>query len=599
MNRIRYHPAPFLAFLTLLLLATATAAEPRHGIAMHGEPGYSEGFRHFRYVNPDAPKGGELKLAVVGSFDSTNPLTLLGQPAEGVREYVFESLMARAMDEPFSLYGLIAETIETADDRSWVEFRLRPQARFSDGHPLTADDVVFSLETLRDHGRPNHQYYYSKVVRVERPGPRTVRFVLDGGDREMPLILGLMPVIPKHHYEGRKFEATTLDAPLGSGPYIVDRIEPGRAIRYRRNPDYWGRDLAVIRGRFNFDVVRYDYYRDANAAFEAFKKGLYDFRSEGDPTRWSRGYNFAAVADGEVIREEFETGVPAPMSAFVFNTRRPLFVDARVRQALLHLFDFEWANKNLFHGLYERTQSFFHGSELSSHGRPADPRERTLLAPFAGAVPEDIMEGRYALPMSDGSGRDRSQRRRALDLMAEAGYLIRNGVAIDPDGRPVRFEIMVASREQERVALHFSRSLKAAGIGTSIRLVDSAQFQRRLQTYDFDMVPFTWYNSLSPGNEQAFYWGSQGRNTEGTRNYMGVAEPAIDAMIEAMLQADARPDFISAVRALDRLLMAGRYVIPLYHAPRQWTAYRSHLAHPETTSLYGYQLDTWWRVENR
>lgn len=596
-----------IRFMLLAALAVASVivaparAEPMHGIAMHGDPAYPPGFTHFSYANPNAPKGGTITLGVKGTFDSTNPLIISGVAAAGLRGHVFESLLARTLDEPFSLYGLIAQSVETPDDRSWVEFRINPAAKFSDGRPVTVDDVVFSLELLRDHGRPNHRHYYSKVARIERPDDRTVRFVLTpDGDREMPLILGLMPVLPKHHYDPETFERTSLDAPLGSGPYVVGTIDPGVRIEYRRNPDYWAKDLAPNVGRHNFDVIRYDYYRDANAAFEAFKKGLIDMRGEGDPTLWATGYNFPAATDGRIVREEIPTGVPSGMSAFVFNTRRQIFADPRVRRALLQMFDFEWANKALFHGLYRRTRSFYDNSELGSAGRPAGKVEQRLLAPYPDAVLPEILDGSYRLPETDGSGNNRKNRRIALRLLKQAGYEIREGVLVDAEtGRPFAFEFITSSRDQERLVLHFARSLKQIGIDVSIRQVDSAQLQNRRRTYDFDMMQYHWFASLSPGNEQTFYWGAAGRDQPGTRNYMGAHEPAIDAMIAHLLAARQRSDFAAAVRALDRVLMSGFYVVPLYHSPSQWIARWSHLRRPEQTSLYGYQLDTWWREANQ
>ena len=582
-------------------LCVALAAEPRHGIAMHGNAAYAPDFAHFTYADPTAPKGGTVTLGVPGSFDSTNPLIISGVAAAGLRGHVYESLMARALDEPFSLYGLIAETIETPEDRSWVTFTINPKARFSDGEPITVDDVVFSLELLRDHGRPNHRHYYSKVTSIERPDENAVKFILKAdGDREMPLILGLMPILPKHLIDPETFEKPTLSTPVGSGPYVVEDIDPGARITYRRDPDYWGKDLAPNVGRHNFDVIRYDYYRDANAAFEAFKKGLIDMRGESDPTRWATGYDFPAVNDGRIVKQEFSTGLPSGMAAFVFNTRREKFADPRVRRALLHMFDFEWANKSLFHDLYRRTRSFYDNSELGSAGRDASEAERELLSGFPDSVLPDVLDGTFSLPVSDGTGRNRKNRRIAIRLLKQAGYAIEDGKLINAETKePFAFEFMTSSAGQERLVLHFARSLERIGIEVAIRQVDSSQLQRRRQTYDFDMMQYYWFSSLSPGNEQSFYWGAAGRKREGTRNYMGASDPAIDASIAALLAARERPEFVAAVRALDRVLVSGFYVVPLYHSPTQWTAYWTRLRHPSTTSLYGYQLDTWWFAENQ
>ena len=581
----------------LLGLTSATAfAEPRHGIAMHGAPLHGPDFKHFSYANPDAPKGGDLKLAAIGSFDSLNPLIIKGVSAGGIRDYVFESLMARAYDEPFSLYGLLAETVETPDDRSWVEFRVREEARFSDGVPVTVDDVIFSLETLRDQGRPNHKYYYSKVAEIIRPDEQTVRFVFGpDGDREMPLIMGLMPIIPKHVYETRAFDETTLVPPVGSGPYVISEVDPGARVVYSRSPDYWGKDLAVNRGHYNFDHLIYDYFRDANASFEAFKAGLYDIRPEDDPTRWATGFDIPAVRDGRIELQSFTKATPSGMRALVYNTRRPVFSDPAVRAALGLVFDFEWVNTNFYYSAYQRTQSFYDGSELASTARTASDAERALPAPYGGAVRDDIMTKGYVAPVSDGTARNRQNRRAAIKGLEAAGWVIKDGVMVNADsGQPLSFEITVASPEDQRLALNYSDALKSIGVEGNVRYVDSSQYQQLRQTYDFDMIFNFWYASLSPGNEQSFYWGMDAADQDGTRNYMGVKEPAVDGMIEAMLVARERDEFVAAVRALDRVLLSGDYVIPLFYQPDQWVAYWSRLKHPEETSLYGYKINTWW-----
>ncbi len=574
----------------------ATPVKPTHGIAMHGNLKYGPDFRHFDYVNPKAPKGGRLRLGVNGSFDSLNPLIVRGVPAAGLRGYVFESLLVRALDEPFSLYAHIAQSVEVPEDRSWIAFTLNPKARFSDGRPITVDDVIFSHALLRDHGRPNHRFYYAKVAKVEKIGERTVKFTFDkSGDREMALILGLMPIVPRHIYNAETFESDTNRHPVGSGPYVVAKVDLGNSITYRRNPDYWARDLPGARGRFNFDEIVFDYYRDTNALFEAFKKGLIDARGESDPAKWAEAYDYPAAKDGRVIKGEFPIGLPSGMSALVFNTRRKVFRDRRVRQALIRLFDFEWINKNLYYGLYVRTQSYFDRSELSSHGRPASAGERRLLAPYRQAVKPEIMAGTHAFPKTDGSGRNRKGLREALRLLGEAGYELRGRQLVDKrTGKPFIFEVLAVTRSQERLLLSFARALRRAGITMRIRQVDSAIYFRRAKTFDFDMIQFRWPASLSPGNEQTFRWSAKAADTEGTFNYAGVKNPAADAMIAALLKARTRPEFVDAVRALDRVLLSGDYVIPLFHLPKLWLAYWSHLAHPEKTSLYGYQLDTWW-----
>ncbi|MEA2883950.1 MAG: peptide/nickel transport system substrate-binding protein [Bradyrhizobium sp.] len=549
------------------------------------------------YTNPDAPKRGRLVQGLSGTFDSLNPLIVRGLAVQQVRGYVVESLMARGNDEPFTLYGLLAKSVETDDARTFVTFRLDPLARFSDGQPVLAEDVLFSWALLRDKGRPNHRQYYAKVSKAEALDIRTVRFDFgDAHDRELPLILGLMPVLAKHAVDVATFDETSMTAPLGSGPYQVTAVRPGASVTLTRNRDYWGRDLPINRGLWNFDEIRLDFYREANGAFEAFKRGLYDFRVETEPLRWHEGYDFAAVRSGEVIRDVIKTGMPKPSEFLVFNTRRPMFADIRVRQALTLLFDFEWINRTYFFGLYGRAGGFFAGSELSAYARPADDRERALLQPYASRLQAEILDGSWRLPVSDGSGRDRATLRAALALLAQAGYELYGTVLRQQaTGTPLAFEILVTTRDQERIALAYQRDLKRAGIDASVRAVDGVQFDQRRLAFDFDMIQNRWDQSLSPGNEQSFYWGSEAADNQGTRNYMGAKDPAIDAMIAAMLQAREHGDFVPAVRALDRVLMSGFYAIPLYNAPAQWIGRWNRIERPSTTALAGYLPETWWR----
>jgi peptide/nickel transport system substrate-binding protein len=534
---------------------------------------------------------------VLGTFDSLNPLIVKGVPAQSLRSYVFETLLARGYDEPFTMYGLLARSVETDAQRSFVTFHLDERAKFSDGSPVTADDVVFSWRLLRDKGRPNFRTYYAKVSKAEAIGERSVRFDLsEADDRELPLILGLMAVLPRHAVDADRFEETSLKPMVGSGPYVIASVDVGKSVTLVRNPDYWGRDLPVNRGLWNFDTVRFDYHRDANSHFEAFRKGLFDLHAETDPSRWETAYDFPAARDGRVIKEEYLTGLPQGMLAFVFNTRRTVFADIRVREALVQLLDFEWINRSLFFGRYQRTGSYFEGSELSARGRPADARERALLAPFPDAVRPDVLDGTWSPPLSDGSGRDRKRLKAALSLLAEAGYeLVGTVLKERATGTPLTFEIMVTTREQERIALAYARSLRRAGIEPAIRVVDAVQYEQRRIGFDFDMIQYRWEQSLSPGNEQAFYWGSASADEQGSRNYMGVRSPALDAMIAAMLKAEERADFVAAVRALDRILISGHYVLPLYHLPAQWVARWRSIRHPAATSLYGYLPETWWR----
>jgi peptide/nickel transport system substrate-binding protein len=539
---------------------------------------------------------------ILGTFDSLNPFVIKGLAAQAVRGsviggYVVESLMQRGYDEPFTLYGLLARSVETDAARSYVTFTLDPAARFSDGKPVTPEDVIFTWRLLRDKGRPNHRLYYGKVAKAEAIGQNAVRFDLAGSDdRELPLILGLMAVLPKHAVDPDSFEETSFEPMLGSGPYVVSEVKPGQSITVKRDPDYWGRDLPVNRGMWNFDEIRFDYYRDANAHFEAFKKGLYDLRVETDSARWATGYDFPALRERRVLRKTFVTGLPKPSFFFVLNTRRPMFQDVRVREAISLLYDFAWINKNLFFGLYAPVTSYFEGSELSSHKRAADARERALLAAFPGAVRPDVLAGTFAPPATDGSGRDRATLRRALDLFAAAGYELRGADLVEHStGRPLAFQIMVAGRDDERLALLFAQAVKRAGIRVSVRAVDAVQYDRRRVAYDYDVILFRWDQSLSPGNEQSFYFGSAAADAEGTRNYMGVKSPAVDALIAAMLRAQDRADFVAAVRAEDRVLLSGFYAVPLFSIPAQWVSHWAHIEHPAVTSLYGNLPETWWR----
>jgi peptide/nickel transport system substrate-binding protein len=583
-----------------LLLGSSCAAEATYALAMHGEPALPPDFAALPYVNPNAPKGGQLTQGILGTFDSLNPFNGKGLPLPEpqVRGRVIESLMTRGYDEPFTLYGLLARSVDTDADRTYVTFELDPRAAFADGTPVTAADVIFSWQLLRDHGHPmKHRSYYAKVKAATALSTRIIRFDLAGdGDREMPLILGLMPILAQHAVDAERFEETSLTPLLGSGPYVVAEVDAGRSVTLRRNPNYWGRDLAVNRGLWNFGTVRLDFYRDANSHFEAFKKGLYDVREEADPGRWETGYDFPAARDGRVVKEEFAYGLPKITRALVFNTRRAIFADARVREAIAMLFDFEWINRSFFFGRYRRTASFFEDSELSAHGRPADASERALLAPFPGAVRDDVLAGTWSPPVSDGSGRDRDTLRRALALFREAGYELGGTVLRRRDTHePLAFEILVADKDQERLAIAFSQNLKRAGIELRIRTADAVQYEQRRINFDFDMLQSRWDQSLSPGNEQALYFSSAAADAPGSRNYMGVRSAAADAMISALLNARERGAFVAAVRALDRVLMSGISVIPLYHLPTQWVARWSALHHPRATSLSGYLPETWWR----
>jgi peptide/nickel transport system substrate-binding protein len=584
----------FLIASFLLLSSNFAVAAPKHGIAMQGEPALPPDFKNLPYVNPDAPQGGTLRQAATGTFDSLNPFIIKGNSATGVRTYVFESLLGRNWEEPFSLYGLLAESIDVSDDRQTFTFKLRANAKFSDGTPVTSEDVKFSMETLRDLGRPNFKNNYGKVKLVELPDAQTIVFKQEAGDRELPLIIGVMPILSKKGWEGRSFDQTTLTPIIGSGPYVFDVVKPDEMITYKKNPNYWGQGLPITKGLWNFETVRTDYYRDTNAAFEAFRKGDADVRIESDPSRWSKGYDFPAVASGKVVKEFVEQRSPAPAAGFAFNTRRKIFEDVRVREALVIAFDFEWANANLYDNAYKRIHGYYSGSALSSKGKPADDAEKAIIGDGLRA---DYLDGSYQFPVSDGTGKDRKLLRKAVGLLAEAGWKIADGKMVNADGKPFAFALTLGTAEYEPIALHYQRTLQLIGIDMQIRMVDAAQFTSLQKIYDFDMIPATWFNSLSPGNEQKLYYGSDGKTREGTRNYPGIADPKVDAAIDAMLKAPDRAAFESAVRAEDRLLVAGHYMVPFYSPGGQWVARWTTIGKPDKQPLPGFEATTLWKVQ--
>ena len=592
-------------FAAIIAVSSSTSghAEPKHAIAMHGEPALPADFSNFPYANPDAPKGGEAHYGVIGSFDNLNPFILksMRTTARGVIDtafgnLVFESLMLRSADEPFTVYPLIAESIDTDPERTWVEFQINPKAQWSDGTPITPEDVIFTYETFTAKGRPPYSKRMDKIAKIEKTGEHGVKFTLnEKSDREFPLILAATtPIIPKHATDAAKFDETTLNPLVGSGPYLIDSVAPGQKITFKRNPNYWAKDLPSKKGFDNYNVITVDYFANETAQFEAFKKGLFDVYPESDPSKWEKNFDFPAVAEGKVKKEVFTAGTPANMFGFVFNTRRPVFADLKVRTALSMLYDFEWTNKNLFAGKYARTGSFWQNSELSALGKPASEAEKTLLEPFMDKVSPEVMDGTYKPSATDGSGRDRAVILKAVGLLKEAGYSVQGGKMLGADGKPLAFEILTANESEEKLALVYQRTLAKIGIDAQVRTVDDAQYQQRRQTWDYDMILATFSASLSPGIEQDGRWGSSSKDKEGTFNYAGVAEPAIDAMIAAMGKARSREDFVTAVHALDRLLISGQYFVPLHHLGEQWLAKWEKLEHPEKTALFGYQLATWW-----
>ena len=571
-----------------LALPMPLVAEPAHGIAMYGEPELAPGFTHLPYAHPDAPKGGRAVFGETGSFDSLNPYILKGDAPWPIQTLSVESLLARSYDEPFTLYGLLAESVETPPDRSWVEFTLRGEARFSDGSPVTVEDVIWSIRMLGTEGHPRYRNSWSAIAGIEQTGERSVRIDFSEPNRELPLILGLRPVLKKAQWEGRDFASSGMVLPIGSGPYKVERYETGRLIEFTRDPDWWGQDLGINQGLHNFDRIRFDYFRNEAALWEAVKAGAISVYAEYDPVRWIEAYA-QPLERGTLEVLEIEHQRPTGMEGFVFNTRKPIFADRNVREALALTFDWEWINHRLFRGGYERIESYFDNSPLGFQGR-AEGREREILAPFSDELPPETLDEGWYPPSSDGSGRDRRNLRRAGRLLDEAGWrMSESGIRHNAEGKPLSFEILLVSARDQRLASLWRESLARIGVEAEVRLVDEAQYQQRRTAYDYDMIVNRWAMSLSPGIEQRLYFGADGREDPGTRNYMGVADPAVDAAIDAMLASEEREDFEAAVRALDRVLSAGIYVVPFGYLPTDRIAFRPGFQSPEEESLYG-----WW-----
>lgn len=589
----------------LLAGSASTLAEPKYGIAMQGEPELRAGFTHFRYANPDAPKGGNVTYCVVGSFDNLNPFIIksLRTTARGMIDtiygnLVFEPLMQRNYDEPFGLYGLLADSVDMDPERKWIEFHIDPKAKWSDGQPVTPEDVLFTYDVFTEKGRPPYSDRMKRVEKLEKTGERSVRFTFNElSDREFPLIIAMTPIIPKHAFDKETFDKTTLKPLIGSGPYTVDKVMPGQRIIFKRNPDYWGKDIPSKRGFDNYDRITIEYFLNSNAQLEAFKKGICAVNMETDPVKRERDMDFPAFKRGEVMAETFKSGIPPVVTGFLFNTRLPKFANAEVRHALGMLYDFEWANKNLFNNRYARLKSFWQDSELSALGHPASDKEKALLAPYPGRVPADVMDGTWLPPVTDGSGQDRKVLKAAFEILKGQGYHIENGQMLDKEGQPFTFEILTSSQDEERLASLYQRTLAKIGIAVSIRSLDGDQIQSRKQRYDFDVLigASGFNNSLSPGIEQRGRWGSEAAKVDGSFNLAGVAEPAVDAAINAMLNARTKEDFVAAVRVLDRLLISGNYMVPMQYNPDQWVAYWTYLEHPKVTPLFGYQLPVWWR----
>jgi microcin C transport system substrate-binding protein len=586
------------AALAASLLAAPARADDgitkSHGESTFGDLKYGADFAHFDYVNPDAPKGGTARYATIGTFDTLNPFQLKGNKAADLGR-IFDSLMTPSYDEADSEYGLVAESVEIPKERTWVRFNLRKEARFHDGSPMLPEDVIWTFETLKEHGDPHYRIYYGDVLKAEKIGERSVRFTFRSGDnRELPLIVGQLPVLSKKYWEGRDFEKTTLEAPMGSGAYKVETVNPGRDISFRRVPDYWGKDLPVNRGRNNFDLVRFDYYRDRQIALEAFKAGQYDIREEFTAKNWATGYDSPALRDGLFKKDDIPNKMPQGMQAFVFNIRRPLFQDSRVREAFDYLFDFEWANKNLFYGAYKRTDSYFPNTDLAATGLPP-PDELKILDQYRSELPDAVFTKPYEPPKTDGSGNIRDNLRQALRLLKEAGWSVKGEKLVnDKTGEPFVFEFIDFEADFDRILLPYKQNLARAGITMNLRTIDLAQYQNRLNKFDFDMTTTRFPPTLSPGNEERELWGSAAADQEGSNNIIGIKSKTVDAIVDLVVGAHSRAEQLTATHALDRVLLHSRYLVTCWYQSSFHVAYWDKFSRPKVTPPYVLATDTWW-----
>ncbi len=595
-------------FILLLFIAIPAQAKiiKSPSIAMHGAPKYAENFTHFDYVNPDAPKGGELRNSSIGTFDSLNPFIIKGTPAADLtflgQNVLYDALMEQSYDEPFSMYGLLAETIEyDTEDKSWVAFHLNPAAKWHDGKPVIPEDVIWSFNTFLEKGTPFFKAYYGDVTKVEKIGERGIKFIFkDASNAELPLILSQLTILPKHFWADKDFSKTSLDAPLGSGPYQIEKVDAGRAITYKRVDTYWAKDLPVNKGRFNFDLVTYDYYKDSNVALEAFFAGEYDYRIENVAKLWETGYNAQPVKKGDIVKEEINHQRPQGMQAFLYNTRRTVFQDKNVRKALGYAFDFEWSNKQFAYGGYKRTDSYFENSELAALDDAPTGRVLEILNGYKDKLPESVFTTRYTPPKTDGRGNPRTNLREAMKLLDDAGYkLADDGIRVhETTGQRLEFEIVDANPLFERWVLPFIANLKKIGVQANFRVLDPAQYQNRINDFDFDMTIGSIGQSSSPGNEQRDFWASSKADLKGSRNYIGVKDPVVDDLIEKIIQAPNRAELVALTRALDRILLAEYYMIPQWHIDYWRIAYWTKLGRPSTLSgLTPAISDTWWAKE--
>ncbi len=592
-----------IAATTLAFSAHAALADPQHGIAMYGDPVLPPDFVSLPYANPDAPTGGRIVTGEVGSFDSLNPHIAKGSVPWQLRFLAYESLMGRNWDEPFTLYALLAESIEVGENREWVEFVLREEARFSDGSPVTVEDVMWSYETLGTAGHPRYHGAWNKIASMEQTGPLSIRFTFNEDDPEMALLIGMRPILKKAQWDGKEFDASGIDEiPISTAPYVIDDFEAGRFVSLKRNPDYWGKDVNFMRGQANLDEIRMEFYGDGTAMFEAFKAGALNSSREFSAEKWDTQYDFPAIDRGDVVKSVLPHERPSGMTGFVMNTRTPAFEDWRVRDAMLHAFNFEYINETMTGSKQPRITSYFSNSVLGMQDGPSDGRVRDLLEPFADELLPGALDG-YSLPESDGSERNRANIRQAISMMEVAGYTIADGQMVGPDGAPFTFEIVLqqGSTEEQSIIDLFVQGLERMGIKPTVTTIDNAQYRERVNAYDFDMTYNRWGLSLSPGNEQKLYWGCDGVEAEGTRNYMGMCSQAAEAMIDEILNSESRDDFIAATRALDRVLTTGRYVIPIYQWNISRIAHVKELKYPEELPIYGdwigWQPNVWWWEE--
>lgn len=588
-------------------MANTAIEQPLHAVALHGTPKYSADFTHLSYVNPDAPKGGTLKEHVIGTFDSLNPFIVKGVPAAGLSfirsGLYYESLMQNAWDEPFTLYGIIAKDITIAKDKSWVRFNLREEAKWHDGVPITADDVIWTFETLTTEGQPFFKAYWHDVKTIEKNSDKTVTFKFSvKGNAELPLIIAEMSILPKHYWtaERRTFNETSIKPPLGSGPYKITKVEPGRTIEYTRNPDWWGKDLPFFKGMNNFDKISYDYYRDENVAHEAFLSHDYDIKTENIAKIWKNGYTVSDKKSAHLVKEEISNSRPAGMQAFIFNIRNPLFSDKNVRRAIGYGFDFEWSNKQFAYGDYVRSNSFYANSDLASSGLPS-PEELAILTPHKDKVPEEVFTTEYKAPITDGSGKNRSNLQAGITLLTAAGFTslnedgIRYRTLADGSTQTLSFEILHYSSTFEKWVLPFIKNLKRMGVEANFRVVDTAQFQNRTSTFEYDVLIGGFGQSSSPGNEQRDFWGSDKATINGSRNLIGIQDPVIDELIEGIIQAKSRKDLVTKTRAMDRILLWNHYIVPMWHYPKWRIAYWDTIKRPENLSGISPLINqTWW-----